>query len=100
MVRGGTPTLRDRLTATRMGVKAVELLLEGKSNLIVAEVDGAITPIDINFALITDRMYKGKLKDGDLERFSAEDVEKMKAICAKRKDDLEKLENVIRSTGF
>ena len=100
VVRGGTPTLRDRLTATRMGVKAVELLLEGKSNLIVAEVDGAITSIDINFALITDRMYKGKLKDGDLERFSAEDVEKMKAICAKRKDDLEKLENVIRSTGF
>ena len=41
IVRGGSPSLRDRLTATKMGVKAVELLLEGKSNLVVIEEDGA-----------------------------------------------------------
>ena len=35
VVRGGAPTLRDRLTATKMGVRAVELLLEGKSNRVV-----------------------------------------------------------------
>ena len=100
VVRGGTPTLRDRLAAAKMGVKAVELLLEGKSNLIMAEVAGEITPIDINFALITDRMYKGKLKDGDLEKFSAEDVEKMKAICDARKQYLAYLESVLYDTGI
>ena len=100
VVRGGTPTLRDRFTATRMGVMAVELLLEGKSNLIIAEVAGELTPIDINFALITDRMYKGKLKDGDLEKFSKEDVAKMEEICAKRRAYLANLEAVLNDTGI
>ena len=100
VVRGGTPTLRDRLAAAKMGTKAVELLLEGKSNLVVAEVAGEITPIDINFALITDRMYKGKLKDGDLEKFSAEDVQKMKDICEARKQYLAYLESVLYGIGI
>ena len=98
VVRGGTPTLRDRLAATRMGVKAVELLLEGKSNLVITETAGEITPTDINFALITDRMYKGKLKDGDLDKFSAEEVKKMKAIGDRRQRDFEYLETVLRDT--
>ena len=100
VVRGGTPTLRDRFTASRMGVMAVELLLEGKSNLIIAEVAGELTPIDINFALITDRMYKGKLKDGDLQKFSKEDVAKMEEICAKRRAYLAELEAVLNDTGI
>jgi acyl-CoA synthetase (AMP-forming)/AMP-acid ligase II len=100
VVRGGTPTLRDRFTASRMGVMAVELLLEGKSNLVIAEVAGELTPIDINFALITDRMYKGKLKDGDLEKFSKEDVAKMEEICAKRREYLANLEAVLNDTGI
>jgi len=35
MQRGGTPTCYDRVLATRMGVKAVESLLEGKSQYMV-----------------------------------------------------------------
>ena len=35
MQRGGTPTRYDRVLATRMGVKAVESLLEGKSQYMV-----------------------------------------------------------------
>ncbi len=38
--RGGTPTVFDRLIATQMGVKAVELLLEGKTNRMVGIVAG------------------------------------------------------------
>lgn len=34
--RGGSPTAFDRLLATRMGVQAVDLLLSGKSGLMVA----------------------------------------------------------------
>ena len=91
IVRGGSPTLRDRLTATEMGVKAVELLLEGKSNLVVVEDDGVITSLDIVFALTTDRMYKNKLKEGDLDKFSAEEIKAMEAICEKRRKEISTL---------
>ena len=33
--RGGSPTAFDRLLAARLGVKAVEALLEGKSGMMV-----------------------------------------------------------------
>ncbi len=45
--RGGVPTAFDRVLASRMGVKAVESLLEGKSNLMVGIMESEIvlTPI-------------------------------------------------------
>ena len=91
MVRGGHPTLRDRLTASRMGVKAVELIMEGKSNLVVIEEDGKYVPMDIVFALTTDRMYKNKLKDGDLDNFTAEEIAHMKSACAYRQARMDSL---------
>lgn len=91
IVRGGSPTLRDRLTATEMGVAAVELLLKGRSNLVICEIDGKITPVDINFALILDRMYKNKLKDGDLDRFTISEIDEMRAICKRRQTDIHHL---------
>ncbi len=91
MVRGGHPTLRDRLAASKMGYKAVELLMEGKSNLIVIEEDGKCLPMDIVFALTTDRMYKNKLKEGDLEKYSGKEIERMKAICNKRDAEIKEL---------
>lgn len=91
VVRGGSPTLRDRLVATKMGVAAVELLLAGNSNRVVIEEDGEITDLDILFALTTDRMYKNKLKDGDLEKFSAAEIAEMKAICEKRTKEISTL---------
>ena len=89
--------MRDRLAATEMGVKAVELLLEGKSNLIVGEMGGKVDSIDINFALITDRMYKNKLKDGDLDAFSPEQIEEMKRICKARADYVKELYEISHS---
>ena len=35
MQRGGRPSARDRVLATRMGIKAVELLEEGKGGLCI-----------------------------------------------------------------
>ena len=48
MQRGGAPTAYDRVLASRMGVKAVESLLEGKTNLMVGIIDNEIvlTPIE------------------------------------------------------
>ena len=97
IVRGGSPTLRDRLTATEMGVAAVELLLKGRSNLVICEIDGKIVPVDINFALILDRMYKNKLKDGDLDAFTISEVDDMRAICKERHDEIKHLYNMAQS---
>ena len=99
MVRGGSPTLRDRLTASKMGAKAVDLLLEGKSNLVVIEDDGRIESMDIVFALTTDRMYKNKLKDGDLDKYSEEELAQMKAICDKRRAEIEELYTLANQIG-
>ncbi|MDD5602484.1 MAG: 6-phosphofructokinase [Eubacteriales bacterium] len=49
--RGGSPTVRDRVTASLMGVRAVELLKEGRVNRLVAMTAGKITDIDIKEAM-------------------------------------------------
>ena len=100
IVRGGKPTMRDRTVAAEMGVKAVELLVEGKSNVVMCELDGDVKPVDIAFALIADRMYKNKLKEGDLDRFTEEQLEDMKALCAKRVAELQNLYKVASDVSF
>ena len=49
--RGGSPTVRDRVLASRMGNRAVELLLAGKSNRVVTIQSDRITDYDIEQAL-------------------------------------------------
>ena len=49
--RGGSPSARDRVIASQMGSKCVELLLEGKSNRIVCLRDGKISDVDIEDGL-------------------------------------------------
>ncbi len=49
--RGGTPTGRDRVNATKMGYLAVELLLAGKTNRVVCTNEGTFTDIDIDEGL-------------------------------------------------
>ena len=49
--RGGVPSGRDRVNATKMGFLAVELLLEGKTNRIVCTKNGSFTDIDIEEGL-------------------------------------------------
>ena len=85
VVRGGTPTLRDRVLSSRMGEFAVEQLLMGRSDLVVCLRNNEIVATDINYALVLDRMYKGKLKDGDLDRFTEEQIAEMRAFCEEKK---------------
>lgn len=49
--RGGSPTLRDRVEASRMGCRAVELLSQGIGNRVVCSKGGAIVDYDILEAL-------------------------------------------------
>ena len=49
--RGGSPTARDRVAATKMGYLAVKLLMEGKSNRIVCTQVGGFTDVDMDEGL-------------------------------------------------
>ena len=65
--RGGSPTLRDRVLASRMGYEAVQLLEAGKSNRVVAIQSDRIVDFDIEEALAMK-----KLLDVDLYRMAHE----------------------------
>lgn len=41
--RGGSPTARDRILATKLGAYAVEMISEGKTDVMVGEVRGRLT---------------------------------------------------------
>lgn len=56
MQRGGSPTCKDRVYASTMGAKAVDLLLEGKTNRVVGYRHGEFVDFDIDEALT---MQKG-----------------------------------------
>ena len=49
--RGGSPSGRDRVNATKMGYLAVDLLLRGKTNRIVCTKAGSFTDVDIDEGL-------------------------------------------------
>lgn len=53
--RGGTPTGRDRVNATKMGYLAVEMLLQGKTNRIICTHHGSFTDVDISEGLSMEK---------------------------------------------
>lgn len=53
--RGGTPSGRDRVNATKMGFMAVELLLQGKTNRVICTKQGCFTDVDIDDGLHMNR---------------------------------------------
>ena len=90
IVRGGSPTLTDRLKATKMGVRAVDEILAGNSDLIVVERNGEITTCGIGWSQVLDRMYKGTLKPGMTDAYSAEELKKMEDFIAEKKEIFKK----------
>lgn len=63
MQRGGSPTAKDRVYASIMGAKAVELLCEGKTNRVVGYKHGEYIDVDIDEALNMEK----KLPEYQLE---------------------------------
>lgn len=63
MQRGGSPTAKDRVYASIMGAKAVELLCEGKTNRVVGYKHGEYIDVDIDEALNVEK----KLPEYQLE---------------------------------
>jgi 6-phosphofructokinase 1 len=59
--RGGSPSAQDRILASRMGYRAVELLVEGKSSRVVGMKNGSIVDVDIDEALSEESKFDEKL---------------------------------------
>ena len=49
--RGGVPTVQDRILASEFGYRSVNLLIEGKTGLVLGYKDGKFIEVDINEAL-------------------------------------------------
>ncbi|MBO4603973.1 MAG: 6-phosphofructokinase [Clostridiales bacterium] len=49
--RGGSPTLRDRTTASLMGIRAIDCLIEKRFNRLIVEKNGEIGDVDIEEGL-------------------------------------------------
>jgi 6-phosphofructokinase 1 len=64
--RGGSPTARDRLLASRLGVAAVDALLEGSEEMMVGEIHGKISLTSLN-----ETWTKRKTIDNDLWRLAS-----------------------------
>lgn len=61
--RGGVPSATDRLRATRMGIRAVELLNKGIGNRVVGIRDDRLIDEDIDEALAKELVFKSDLYD-------------------------------------
>lgn len=61
--RGGNATAADRLLASTMGAKAVELLIEEKAGRVIGIKENKIFDMDINEALAMKRVFKKDLYD-------------------------------------
>ena len=101
VVRGGNPTLQDRVLASRMGAFAVEELLAGRSNLVVCDRHNEIISSDISYALVVDKMNKGiAIKDEELRVYSSETLSEMRALAKERQDYIENLYSVAQKINL
>ena len=99
VVRGGSPTLGDRMLATKMGVHAVDQLLAGKSNLVLCQQNSKIVTVDMLYSQCLNRMYKGTLKEGMLDQFTEEQINQMKAEIEQKKKDIAALYTLAEETA-
>jgi 6-phosphofructokinase 1 len=61
--RGGSPTVRDRVVASRMGYYAVDLLANGIGNRVVVMKDNHVIDYDIYEALRMTKIFDRQLYD-------------------------------------
>ncbi len=100
VVRGGIPTMRDRVLASRMGEAAVKQLLQGNGNIVMCERHSVIRATDIDYAFTLDHMYKGKLEEGELDKFTPDQIAAMRAHCAEKKAYMDSLYDSVKHLGL
>ena len=83
-----------------MGAVAVEMLLKGRSDIVMCEQNGVIVATDINYALALDKMYKCKLEDGDLDRFTTDEVMEMERTVRERRATMARLYGISKTINL
>ncbi len=107
VVRGGSPSLRDRVTAAKMGVAAVDLLLAGRTNMFMCERRDNIIGTDIMQAIYTDRKYKAsfdpdiakKFDPSEGDKFGPEVLAEVDALIAERKAEIDYILGLSENTS-
>lgn len=61
--RGGTPTIFDRVIASKMGYKAVTLLLQGETSRAIGMKENKVTYLDLDEALSKIRHFDNEMYD-------------------------------------
>ena len=61
--RGGTPTVFDRVMASKMGNKAVELLIQGQTGRAIGIKENQIIDLDIDEALSAEKVFDNEMYD-------------------------------------
>ncbi len=89
--RGGSPTCKDRLIAAQLGDKAVELLVDGKYNLVVCYNNGKITSEEMEYAFAFDKIVKNKITPEELAAIEPSLKGSMFARAAEKKAHFEYL---------
>ncbi|MDE5986483.1 MAG: 6-phosphofructokinase [Prevotella sp.] len=59
--RGGTPTARDRILASRTGVGAIEAILQGQRNIMVGVRNNEVVYVPLSEAIRSDKPFDKKL---------------------------------------
>lgn len=91
VVRGGAPSLRDRVMSAEMGVCAVDELLLGHSDIVICTRGGRVVPVDMRYALALDGLYKGMHEMKFKEDFTEEQIAQMKREAQARTDRIREL---------
>ena len=94
--RGGCPTCMDRVVATMMGDKAVDLLLDGKYNLVVCYNNAKVCAVEMEYAFELDRIVKGKATQEEIDALDPDDREKMLAEAKRLKDEMQDMYEVAK----
>jgi 6-phosphofructokinase 1 len=55
MQRGGSPTAYDRIIASRMGVAAIDALMDGLRNIMIGMVNNEIVHVPLTKAIKDDK---------------------------------------------
>ena len=92
--------MRDRLVATVMGNRAVELILEGKSNLVVCMQHSKIVDVDIEYALNLDKKYKNNMSKEELAALSDDDKKSMNKFIKEKKAEMESLYKIVKRVSI
>lgn len=94
--RGGCPTCVDRVVATEMGDRAVDLLLEGKYNLVVCYNSGKVCETEMEYAFELDRIVKGKASEEEIAGIEPALREKMLAHAKEIHDGMQRTYDIAK----